>query len=357
MAIPGIWTNDDSGWKLSHPKGFPDEATLQGLIAEAPDLLPLAGAPKLAILGTEVMLGTGYVDILGFETSGRPVIIEVKLRSNAEARRAVVAQVLAYAAYLQGETATRLEEGPLRNSLQAGGHATILDAVSASDQEGSVQPEEFTATLEDCLHGGRFRLVFVLDEVPPELSTLVAYLEGITTKIVIDLVTVSAFEVNGTQVILPQRVSPERHAAVVEQRRTRQSGSGTLYPGSDEFEASIDGAPEENRAELQRLMEWARGLEADGTVRLQSYRGASDRYTLLPRIQSENVGLVTIWNDGGQPSISLWRSVFERKAPDFVELVEDLISPDKIRQGNVVNYPSSDLLSTLAQAYERAAHS
>ena len=202
------------------------------------------------------------------------MIIEVKLRSNAEARRAGVAQVLAYAAYLQGETATRLEEGPLRNSLQAGGHATILDAVSASDQEGSVQPEEFTATLEDCLHGGRFRLVFVLDEVPPELSTLVAYLEGITTKIVIDLVTVSAFEVNGTQVILPQRVSPERHAAVVEQRRTRQSGSGTLYPGSDEFEASIDGAPEENRAEL--LMEWARG-EADGTVRLQSYRGASDR--------------------------------------------------------------------------------
>lgn len=354
MTTPGIWTNDDSGWTLSRPKGFPDEATLHRLIAEAPDLLPLAGAPKLVVLGSEVMLGTGYVDLLGFETSGRPVIIEVKLRSNAEARRAVVAQVLAYAAYLQGETPAHLEEGPLRHSLQATGHATILDAVSASDQEGSFQADEFAATLEDSLNEGRFRLVFVLDDVPPELSTLVAYLEGVTTKILIDLVTVSAYEVNGTQVILPQRVTPERHAAVVEQRRTRQSDSGTLYTGSDEFEASIDGAPEENRAELRLLMQWARGLEAAGTARLQTYRGGSGNCTLLPRIQSENAGLITIWNDGG---ISMWRSVFERKAPDFIEPIEALISPDKVRQGNVVHNPSEEFLSTLAQAYERAADS
>ena len=299
------------------------------------------------------MLGTGYVDLLGFETSGRPVIIEVKLAQNSEARRAVVAQVLAYAAYIQGETPARLQEGPLRHSLRAEGHQTILDAVSASDQEGSVQPDEFTATLEDSLHEGRFRLVFVLDEVPPELSTLVAYLEGVTTKIVIDLVTVSAYEVNGTQVILPQRVTPERHASVVEQRRTRQSDSGTLYPGSDEFEASIDGAPEGNRAELRRLMQWARGLEAAGTARLETYSRVSGNCTLLPRIQPENAGLITIWNGGG---ISMWRSVFERKAPDFLDSVEALISPDKVRQGNVVHNPSEEFLSTLSRAYERAAN-
>ena len=98
MTIPGIWTKGDDDWMLSRPKGFPDEATLHRLIADRPDMLPLAGAPRLVILGSEVGLGAGSADLLGVEASGRPVIIEVKLARNNEARRAVVAQILAYAA-------------------------------------------------------------------------------------------------------------------------------------------------------------------------------------------------------------------------------------------------------------------
>ena len=94
MAIPGIWVSHDRGWEQREPQGFPDEATLHRLIAETPEMLPLAGAPSLVILGSEVQLGSGYADLLGVESSGRPVIIEVKLASNAEARRAVVAQLL-----------------------------------------------------------------------------------------------------------------------------------------------------------------------------------------------------------------------------------------------------------------------
>ena len=73
-------------------------------------MLPLSGAPPLLILGREVPLGSGYADLVGVETSGRPVIIEVKLAENNEARRAVVAQVLAYAASLHGTTREQLED-------------------------------------------------------------------------------------------------------------------------------------------------------------------------------------------------------------------------------------------------------
>lgn len=41
--------------------------------------------------GSEVRLGSGYADLLAVETGGRPVLIEVKLAYNAEARRAGVA--------------------------------------------------------------------------------------------------------------------------------------------------------------------------------------------------------------------------------------------------------------------------
>jgi hypothetical protein len=52
---------------------------------------------------------SGYAHLLAIEMSGRPAVIEIKLAKNAEARRAVVAQVLAYAAYLQGLTPEQLE--------------------------------------------------------------------------------------------------------------------------------------------------------------------------------------------------------------------------------------------------------
>ena len=95
MTMTGIWTQDDEGWKLSPPEGFADEAALHNLIEQTPEMLPLSGTPTLLILGREVPLGSGYADLLAVETSGRPVIIEVKLAQNNEARRAVVAQILA----------------------------------------------------------------------------------------------------------------------------------------------------------------------------------------------------------------------------------------------------------------------
>ena len=174
MTMSGIWTKDGDGWTLSPPEGFPDEATLHSLIVETPEMLPLSGAPPLAILGREVPLGSGYADLVGVETSGRPVIIEAKLAYSSEARRAVVAQILAYAAHLHGTTREQLEDrvGP---SLRQRDHESIVDALRSA-QEDAFDDDEFTAALDEHLREGRFRLVFVLDAVPPELVTLVAYL-------------------------------------------------------------------------------------------------------------------------------------------------------------------------------------
>ena len=173
MTISGVWTQNDEGWTLSRPEGFPDEATLHRLIEETPEMLPLSGAPPLLILGREVPLGSGYADLVGVETSGRPVIIEVKLAQNNEARRAVVAQVLAYAASLHGTTREQLEDR-FGDGLAERGYESLVDAVRSA-QEDAFDGDEFTAALDEHLGEGRFRLVFVLDAVPPELMTLVAY--------------------------------------------------------------------------------------------------------------------------------------------------------------------------------------
>ncbi len=100
--MTAIWQNDGTGWRLLAPTGFPDEQTLHDLVEETPQILPLAGDPRLVMIGKEVLLGNGYADLVAVEPSGRLVVVEMRLSRNAEARWAVVAQILTYAAHLKG---------------------------------------------------------------------------------------------------------------------------------------------------------------------------------------------------------------------------------------------------------------
>ena len=350
MTGSGIWTQDGDDWTLTQPKEFPDEATLHSLIEKNPEMLPLSGEPALLILGREVLLGSGYADLVGVEATGRPVIIEVKLAQNSEARRAVVAQILAYAAHLHGTTREQLEDR-VSSNLRQRGHESLMDAVS-SFQEDAYDEEEFSESLDEHLQAGRFRLVFVLDDAPPELMTLVAYLEHVTDKLAIDLVAVNSFDIGGTPVVVPQRVTPERHEVAVKNSRSQESG--TLHPGSEHFEAAIDQAPQESQEKLHQLLEWAQALEQLGYVQLWTYEGkGKKRYTLLPRLKAENAGLVTIWNDGGA-YLQFWKSVFERNVPDFLGQIQDLAGIP-VGQGNTTRNISDALLDALTEAYEAAA--
>ena len=65
------------------PGGFADEKALHQLVEEAPQMMPLAGAPRLVVVGSEVQLGTGFADLVAIEPNGRPVVIEIKLSKNA----------------------------------------------------------------------------------------------------------------------------------------------------------------------------------------------------------------------------------------------------------------------------------
>ena len=347
MTIPGIWTHGDDGWSLSEPGEFPDEATLHRLIRQTPAMLPLAGAPRIAILGSEVPLGPYSADLVGVEESGRPVIIEIKLARNNEARRAVVAQVLAYAAYLHGMTTNQLEE-TLGDQLQETEHATILDAVVVSVQEDGFDQDGFTKDLAEHLKDGRFRLVIVLDKAPRELTTLVAYLEHVTDdKLVIDLVVVSNYEINGAPVMVPQRVTPARHEAVVEQTRStgRRADPPPRYPGIERFEALF-----EDRSNVEYVLNWARDIEERGLASLTTTIGSRNQ-TLHLRPRGASGGL-TIWR-GGENDVALtWaKGVFQRKAPDFFEQMEERSFDDQEDALSV----NAETLKLLTRALEQAS--
>ena len=280
----------------------------------------------------------------------------MKLSKNPEARRAIVSQVVAYAAFLHGFDIESLEQGPLRKPLADAGYESILDATQAQDQEGAVSPASFRTSLQDYLDRGNFRLVLVLDEISAELERIVAYLDAITVQaLTIDLISVEVYDVNGAKVALPQRVSPDLSATIP--HATTGSAKTTVSKriesdGSDAFRASIADTTGKTRSTFDKLIDWAERLASLPNVRLSSFAGASGRFTLLPRIMPDNVGLVTIWNENQQPSITLYRSVFERRAPQSIEPVEQAIVPVKIGKGNVVPNITPEILEALTVAYQ-----
>jgi hypothetical protein len=208
---------------------------------------------------------------------------------------------LTYAAYLHGVDRADLERGVLGGHLQRRGHDNLISAVVGDDQERSLDAEAFDQGLAESLADGRFRIVIVLDAAPAELVRLVGYLEAVTDKLLIDLVTVSAYDVNGSRILVPQRVEPERWRPEAAPATAAPRDSGYGVPGAEDFLAVIADAPQEQQVFLRRLAEWAIGLGKRGLVpQLSTYHGKAGITTLLLRL-SDGRGLVTIYKDPDRP--------------------------------------------------------
>jgi hypothetical protein len=350
--VTAIWgTDPNGGWLPLAPTAYLAEAELHNLVHDAPQMLPLAGTPQLTVLGREVRLGNGYADLLAVESTGRLVVIEVKLSTNAESRRAVVAQVLTYAGYLQGLDLAQLESQILREKLGAAG--SVLGAVQADERQDVVDPAAFHDGISRSLADGSFRLVIVLDSAPDELIQVVGYLQMVTDKIDIDLVTVTAYEVGSSRVLVPQRIEPARRAREMSDAAVNARQSGTQVYGSHDFRSAIDQAPPAFRDDLARLTDWAESLEAEGVARLATRSGTSGITSLKPVLHSGGVALVIISCDAKSSSMQFWRSVFERRAPEAIPAVEAALGT-KITQGNATRAFTEELLTALTDAYRQA---
>jgi hypothetical protein len=347
--MTAIWEKAEGGWRTLVPAGFPDEAALHGLVEDAPELLPLSGAARLTVIGREVPIGPWYADLVAIEPDGRVAIIEVKLAKNNEARRAVVAQVLSYAAFLRGTGRESFEHDLVGPYLHAKGWPSLAEAVRATTQDASFDADALASGIDRSLELGAFRLVLVLDDAPPELVRLVGYLELIGEHLVIDLITVTSYDVGDRQILVPQRVEPGRQADMQPLAKTA-AAADAVADGGAVFEEMIKTAPADRRPLLTQLLQWARDLEHEKLVRLFSYRG-KQQTSLLPRLQPEQVGLVSIWQNGG---MSLWRSVFERHAPAFIERVE-AITGVPMGFGTSAGTVTPELLAILTEAYREAA--
>lgn len=252
--MAGVWAKDGNGrWRPLTATGFVSEADLHSLIEQTPAMLPVAGTPSLAIIGREVICGRERADLVAIEVdTGRPVIIEVKLAASTDRRQALT-QVLGYAAYLR-----RLDPDGLNTALQPyltkHGYASIAHAAKAAAQaDPGFDDEAFRARFADSLADGRLRAVIVLDSAPPDIVALVGYLQEVTSdRLTLDLVVVTAYEVEGQRILVPQLVEPDRTQVTAQLAGAGQPSANTqIVAGADEFDASIESAPSDQQPKLR----------------------------------------------------------------------------------------------------------
>ena len=216
-----------------------------------------------------------------------------------------------------------------------------------------MDPEAFHDGISRSLADGGFRLVIVLDSAPDELIQVIGYLQMVTDKIDIDLVTVTAYEVKGSRVLVPQRIEPARRTKEMSDAAVNARQSGTQKDGSRDFRSAIDQAAPESRDDLARLTDWAESLEAEGLARLATRKGNSGSTSLKPLLHSGGVALVTITCDVKSSYMQFFRSVFERRAPEAMPAVEAALGA-KITQGNSTRVFTEELLTALTNAYREA---
>lgn len=357
--MTGIWARSGEGrWRPLTAAGFVSEEDLHGLIEQTPTMLPLAGTSTLAIVGKEVNCGRERADLVAVEIeTGRPVVIEIKLASNTDRRRSLT-QVLGYASYLRRLDADGLN-AVLRSYLDQHNYASIAHAAkAAAHADPTFDDDAFRGRLDEALADGRLRAVIVLDEASADLVELVGYLQDVTSdRLALDLVVVTAYEIAGQRILVPQLVEPDRSQVTAELSGTGRPSTGSeVVGGSDAFAASIESAPTGHQPMLRRLLNWALELERDGLAKLFTSIGKG-RWVLSPRLPGQSRAMIAVWNDKGA-YLSPYRTVFAQEAPTTLAEL-DAMAPEQIGQGNYIKADYDDqMLARLRDAYaeSRANH-
>jgi hypothetical protein len=91
-------------------------------------------------------------------------------------------------------------------------------------------------------------------------------------------------------------------------------------------------------------------------VRVVTNDPGTGRFTLRPKIVPDDRGLIVIWNEDEQPTLTVYRSVLERLAPNSVQRVERAIGrPFRTKAVLKVVDISSQVLEALTAAYQESS--
>jgi hypothetical protein len=235
------------------------EDLLQALLAEHPEVL--AGEDtgteargwvlvrrEAGVADEEGGAGRWSLDHLFLDSAGVPTLVEVKRSSDTRARREVVAQMLDYAANATAFWKVDLLQAWFETECERRG----TDSAAALEEAfGVTDPDGYWSAVQTNLAADRIRLVFVADEVSPELRSIVEFLNRRMTETEVLAIEVKQYvdADGGRQTIVPRVVGSTEQARAAKRTRSLAAGPefdlSTAPPDVRELIIKMDALAEE----------------------------------------------------------------------------------------------------------------
>lgn len=244
---------------------FDIEDTLQELVAKHLVLLSgeqiTPGVPRRWIL---IDREQGIPDIEGgsnrwaldhllIDQDAIPTLVETKLAGNPEIRRAVVGQMMEYAAHARRtwnvERIRRVfEERAIDDGLNP---EEVLSELLQPEED--LEVEGFWQQVETNLRAANLRLLFVADTIPDPLARVVEFLNEQMPNIQVLAVEIKQFRGATGRTLVPRVIGRTAEAAVAPGRQSGGSGKGRSRISREDFFAQM---PDDAvRQAAQRLMD------------------------------------------------------------------------------------------------------
>ncbi len=227
-VVPGVPDSYKAMRRLAKSHRAFDEAFLQELLADHPELLPVGeirdDVGRLVLIGREIHVPSGYIDNLYLSAEGCPVLVETKLFRNPEARREVLSQTLDYVKDLVAKDYEWFaDQWKTQKHKSSDDHNCLLDALNAVAND-LIEEEFIIDRVHRFLAGGEVVALIVGDGIQSRLKELVDHVCKDTPHLrySLALVEIACYEdptTEGSELLVVPRV--RQHIEPVERASVR----------------------------------------------------------------------------------------------------------------------------------------
>lgn len=227
---------------------FDSEATLRSLLVRRPDsvipgaLIDESAPRKWLAVATEVVVpvgencADGKLDLLLLDQDGVPTLVEAKLSRNRESRRAVVGQLLEYAANATLHWQVDALQAALEKHCEAQGIDPDGALRSLLGDDDDADQAVFWDAVASNLRARRVRLIFLGDRLSVELRRVIAFLNEVTDPTEVLGVEVAQYSDSSNCVYVPRLVGKSRAARGLDRRQgggrsPRRTSAPSSKPG------------------------------------------------------------------------------------------------------------------------------
>lgn len=330
--------NQDSNLEELKEEPYETESFLQELLEKNPNLLsgvqidPVSPRRWLLVkrearLPMDDSSGRSlFLDHLILDQDAIPTLVEVKRSSDTRIRREVVGQMLDYAAnavaYLPIESLiSQFEEQCRKADFSA-------EEVLTEFLDGSEDASDFWERVKTNLQAGRIRMLFVADEIPPELRSIVEFLNQQMDPAIVLAVEIKQYVGNNLRTLVPVVIGQTSEAQQRKgstRRRTRQWDEESF------FELLSSKSSEEEVTVTRKILEWAK----TNSLRITWGSGAVDgSFVPVFDIAGESYPLFAAYTYG---SVEVYFQYLRKRAP-FDNREKRLCLLDKINKAPNVSF-------------------